>query len=252
MDGFGAKIERGVFADLVAIKGGAIGQVGGGNAGPRRRHIIVAHEAEQLRIGRHRDAIDQLCRFGTHRRLIGHRNRIGHGLERFVQRIFGTRPGERRDRCVAARQRRAWHGVTTRHAGAHIGDIFVEIARHIGKTLEITPILGGIFKRRIGLHLAPEERIAVERRFIGAPTDIGDLGPQRFGEHGLVELFLGRQIGIGNRRHRCHRPLPIGLATRPIRRGHAGKAITILGAQTLHDIGKLVQPPRPFGVVNRL
>ena len=91
VDRFGIEIERGVCADLLAVERLAVGQRFGGERRARMRHVVVAEELQQLRVGRQHALADRLGAVGAQRRLLVGRNVRRQLLERLVE-----------DRCPAA------------------------------------------------------------------------------------------------------------------------------------------------------
>ena len=81
--------------------------------------------------------------------------------------LVGVALDVRLDRLVAPDDRHARHRKTARQAGPHVGDLLVEVARHVAKTAQIGAIRAGGGEALARREVGPEEGVAVERRFVG-------------------------------------------------------------------------------------
>src|SRR5690606_31328818 len=96
---------------------------------------------------------------------------------------------------------------------------------------------------------APEERVAVERRLVGAPGGAVEVRLDRGPEHGGVDPLLGAELVDRDRVERVKHLLPVGGAARPAARGHRGQPVGGLPAAVDALAGELLLPPEPLRLV---
>ena len=202
--------QRGVLDDLRLVERFAIRQVLGPNRAARLLQVLLPNHRQQFCVGRSDDVANHRVGFGAERVPIGGRNAGRHLGERGVERIAGVTFDVGLDGLIASNHRHARHRVTTRQAGTHVGDLLVEVARHVAQPREIRAIRcrgGEALARR---ERGPEERIAVEGRFVGAVLDVANQLAQRGAEDLRVDLFLGGQLVEGDGIESGERFCPVG------------------------------------------
>ncbi len=254
MDLLRRQVQRRIFADLVLVEGLAVGQRIGIDRLARLGHIFATHEGQQLLIAGRDGVADQCLGLRLHRLALVGWNGVRHRGERLVEGIVGAGGQERLDRLITSLDRHARHGIAALQARLHVGDLLVEIARDILHPAEIAAIIVGAGKGRARVEAGPEEGIAVERRLIGLVLDLGRILPDRRLEHRLVDIFLMRQLGVGNLVELFEDVAPIGIAVLLGGGGHAGQMIVgaAFGPAAAGQAGEFFLAPAPFGVIQRL
>ena len=132
--------QRGELLDLRLVEGLAVRHRRRRERRARLRQVLAAHHRQQPRVRRRDDVADHRGRFGAHRLLVGRGDRRGHLRERRVQRVGRVALHVRLDRLVASDDRHARDGVAAREPGPHVGDLLVEVARHVAEAAEIGAI----------------------------------------------------------------------------------------------------------------
>ena len=247
------QVERRELPDHRLVVGFAVRQLLGGQRGARLDQIFLADEVEQLRIRGHDALGDDAARFGTHLFLLVGRDRRRQRLERQVQRVGLVRLQVGLDRAIATRDRNLRHGEAAREAGAHVDDLLVEVARHVAQSAEIAAILvrrGIAFARR---EVGPEERVGVERRFVGLVAHVDDLLFEHGAEYLRVELLFGRQLLQRNLVEVGEHLLPV---LQPLLLAGRVDTRQVIGGSAAPDLAGLARElflsPVPLGVVQRL
>ena len=252
VDGIGRQIGGGEFLHLIAIPGNAIGQIARGSAGAGAGQIFGAQEGQHPRLCRIDDGLDHLAGFGAQLVLLERRNRRRHQRERRVERAVLDRLdliGQRRVTALHGDSRR---GKAPLHARAHVGHILIKPARNVTHPADIVAILLHRTERHLSRQIVPHIHVAVDRHLIAAPLDAHHFGPQRSGQHRLVQALRRGQFGIGNGRDLIKHALPLALAFRLAGRSHTGQTRAGPGIQTILHLAGLRQAPLPFGIVDGL
>ena len=202
---------------------------------------------EETLVRRRNDIADHRRRFAAHRRLLGRGDRRGHLRERRVQRVGRVPLHVRLDRLVAPDDRDARHREAAREAGPHVGDLLVEVARHVAEAPQKRAIRAGRGEALARRELGPEEGVAVERGFVGAEPHVVREGANRGAEDLRVHLLLGRELVERDAVQRRQRSRPVG-QPRLLRRGiDSGKAVALTRASGLIAAARqLLLPPVPL------
>ena len=244
------QVQRRELLDHGLIVGLTVGHRGRRERGASLRRVLGAHEGEEPLVCRSDGLTEHRLRLGAQRRLVRLGDARGYLRERRIQRIGGVALDVRLDRLVTPHDRHARHRKTTREAGPHVGDLLVEVARHVAKTAQIGAIAAdgdeALARREVG----PEEGVAIEGRFVGPELDLVRERVNGGAEDLRVHLLLRREIDERNAVQRRQRSRPVG-QPRLLRRGiNPGEAIARTRlAGLIAPASHLLSPPIPlFGV----
>ena len=246
MDLSGRQVQSGELLDHRLVVGLTVGHRDRRERRTRLGHVLGAHEAEETLVRRRNDVADHRGRFAAQRRLLGSGDDRGHLRERRVQRV-GTVPFHvRLDRLVAPGDRYAGHSEAAGEAGPHVGNLLVEVARHVAEAPEKRAIRAGRGETLARRELGPEEGVAVERSFVGAEPHVVGEGANRRAEHLRVHLLLGRELVERYAVKRLQSARPVG-QPRLLGRGiDTGKAVARTRPSGLIAARQLLPPPVPL------
>ena len=253
MDLVGGHVSGHIFADLRAVIGLTVGQ-------RRRRErragagdIFLAQEIEQLGMcGDHRLA-DRRSTFAAQLGLHRCRDGAREFLERrIVEILLDRRLDHLRHADVAAGECHLGGREPAREPGAHIGDVLVEIARHVAQRLDVRAVLvlaDEAVARRSG-EIAPEAGVRGKRLLVIAKALFGEQRIDLALVDQIVDPALGAELGRVDRRelarHRRPARQPRGLC----RRADIGQ--TALRGRRVLARALLLRPPLIFAVDDRL
>jgi hypothetical protein len=219
VDLVGREVERGVFADLLAVIRLAIGQGFGGQRGARLRHVFVAEERQQLRVGGNHVVGDRRARLRPQRIGVLRRHRRRHMRERRVQRaVLGSlQPGHGGDGRVTPVEHRARHGEAARQPQAHVGDFLVHPRRDLFQPRDVIAVLrlgAQVVALQDVAHVGPERRVAVERHLpLHEPLRGGEVA-DLLAVHRVVDpLAVAQRLRVDPVQLRQH-VVPVGEPTR--------------------------------------
>ena len=248
---FWREIECREFADLGLVIGAPVGEVVGRQRGARMGNIFVAHERQQLCIGRRHRLGNDDPRLGAQRSavLVGNpRWHLAQGNEEWI--FFRIRDGEGRNGALASRDGHARRCEAALEPGAHIRNLLIEIAWNVAHTADVGTVFRHAIQTTARSKRCPERTAAGKGRFIIAKFLLGDEclehGSQNRGVNLLRrDLVLGNGIQCGE--HVAPILGPPALAPRVDMRKIAGAC-----RHVVVRIGELLHPPGPFGLVQSL
>ncbi len=181
------ELERGELLDHRLVVDVAFRKLRGRERGARLDQILLADEVQQLGVCRRGALGDDAARFGAQLRLFLGRDRTRHRHERHVQRVGLVRLQIGLDRPIPSRHRDFRHRVAAGQTGAHVDDLLVEVSRNVAQAAEVAAILVRGDEPFARAEAGPEERIGVERRFVGLEPHFDDLLVEHGAEHLRVD-----------------------------------------------------------------
>ncbi len=116
-------------------------------------------------------------------------------VETGLRRILHIRHGG--DRHIAPSQHRTRHAEAALQTSAHIGDLLVEVRRHLAETIDVAAIVAfgaKLVAAEVVVQFAPKRRIAVERHLPLLELLIGDEVADLLAIDRVVHLIGGRQL----------------------------------------------------------
>ena len=228
MNFVGREIERGELANFLAIVRFPVRQRFGRQRRAGVRHIFVAEEFEQVRIGRLHDLTNHLRGFRFELVLVGRLNSHHRFPERCVEQIvFGLALRNCGDGFLASLQSEARRREAARKPRPHVRDLFAEIARNVAHLRDPVFVIGQRLERapRGVAQIGPESRIRVRRHFVVTEFLIGDeifdLRPIDV----VVDLLLRRELRARNIIELVQHILPVAQPHLLRRRIYFGQAI---------------------------
>ncbi len=190
-------------------------------------------------MGRYHAVADRLARRLAQLLLLAGGNGGGHALERFVQRrlLRVLQLGDHCDRYVAPVQHRARHAEAAGQAGAHVGDLLVEVARHVVEPADVVAVVAGILHPAAGHEgqVRPERGVGVERHLVAAQSDVGRQVLDLRAVHRQVDPVGRGQLVLVDAVERGQDLLPLlqpGLLAGGVDRVHA-RGVGVLAAAVL-------------------
>ena len=187
------------------------------------------------------------------------RNGGGHSCVGCPQRSrFGVFQVRRhRDGIIAPGQYRARHRKPTRKAGTHVGDLLVEVARHITQACGIGVVGGGIAQLGAGheIQIRPERAIRIERHFIITKAQCRRRVLDLRAIDRVVQLLARRKRPYIHAIQLLEHTLQIGQLVGLCLRTDIGQAAVAcggVGIAILITTRGLLRAPCPFGLVDRL
>jgi hypothetical protein len=215
--------------------------------------VFLAHELQQFGVRRDHLVADRLQRLGAQCFLLGRRDHGRHLPERLEEHhVF--RPGFRDggDRLVAAFQRHLGRGEAACQAGAHIGNLFTEIARHVVQLGHVVAVIvrGAEGLARFAGHIGPERRVGVQGFFVFAEALVIQQRRDLCAVHLVVDALLGRKLFGLDAFELAQRVFPALLALHLGGRVHPWQLAVDAAHIVFVVFQALLLAPFPFGLVD--
>ena len=190
--------QRDIFADFGAVISVAIGQVAGGNGFARAGEVGAPIESKKIAKSGDDGLLDRGLALGAEFGLVGGGDVAGHDRKGFEESVGFGGNRERADRSLAAGKAGGGRGKTTGHAGAHVGDLLGEMARHIAHPGDVAAVGGGIVERRRFVEIGPEIAVRIDRHLPLAKPRVGEGRYEDVAQHGSIGLLFQRQASDGD------------------------------------------------------
>ncbi len=170
------QVQGGVFPNLRAVVVGSVGQIRGGKRRARPRHVLVAHEFQQLHISRLHELANDLQRLGSQGlafRLGNRRHLDERGVEETLLRLCVC---DRCDRCVSALHRDTRWRESSLQSRTHLAHLLMEITWQVSHLRDPMAVVRWSPERPSGgiADIGPESGIRIRGHLVIAETLIRD------------------------------------------------------------------------------